>query len=171
LLTILPVGSSLQMPLLPKSRKARRRLLVVAVAAPILALAVGLTLYAMRDAVVFFYGPSQAQAEHVPAGRLVRIGGLVQAGSVIKGPDGEVRFAITDNVHAVSTRYKGELPDLFREGQGVVAQGAFDDAGVFQAREILAKHDEKYMPKEVVDALKKSGQWRESPSPSKGAGA
>jgi cytochrome c-type biogenesis protein CcmE len=159
------------MPLLPKSRKARRRLLVVAVAAPILALAVGLTLYAMRDAVVFFYGPSQAQAEHVPAGRLVRIGGLVQAGSVIKGRDGEVRFAITDNVHTVSTRYKGELPDLFREGQGVVAQGAFDDAGVFQAREILAKHDEKYMPKEVVDALKKSGQWRESPPPSKGAGA
>jgi cytochrome c-type biogenesis protein CcmE len=159
------------MPLLPKSRKARRRLLVVAVAAPILALAVGLTLYAMRDAVVFFYGPSQARAEHVPPGRLVRVGGLVQPGSVVKSPDGLVRFAITDNVHAVSTRYKGELPDLFREGQGVVAQGAFDDAGVFEAREILAKHDEKYMPKEVVDALKKSGQWRENAAPPKAAGA
>jgi len=101
----------------------------------------------------------------------VRVGGLVRTGSVVKGADGEVRFDITDNVHAVATHYRGELPDLFREGQGVVAQGAFDDAGVFQAREILAKHDEKYMPKEVVDALKKSGQWRESPAPSKGAGA
>ena len=159
------------MPLLPKSRKARRRLLVVAVAGPILALAVGLTLFAMRDAVVFFYGPSQAQTEHVPSGRLVRIGGLVQTGSVIKGANGEVRFAITDNVNTISTHYRGELPDLFREGQGVVAQGAFDDAGVFQAREILAKHDEKYMPKEVVDALKKSGQWRAGAASSRGAGA
>jgi cytochrome c-type biogenesis protein CcmE len=148
------------MSLAPKSRKARRRLLVVAVAAPILGLAVGLTLYAMRDAVIFFYGPSQARAEHVPAGRLVRVGGLVAPGSVVKSPDGEVRFSITDNAAAVQTRFKGDLPDLFREGQGVVAQGEFDGAGVFQAKQVLAKHDEKYMPKEVVDALKKSGQWR-----------
>jgi cytochrome c-type biogenesis protein CcmE len=158
------------MPLLPRSRKARRRLLVVAVAAPILALAVGLSLYAMRDAVVFFYGPSQARAEHVPTGRLVRIGGLVQPGTVVKSADGEVRFSITDNVQAVPTRYQGQLPDLFREGQGVVAQGEFDGAGVFQAREILAKHDEKYMPKEVVDALKKSGHWQEG-APAKAGGA
>jgi cytochrome c-type biogenesis protein CcmE len=157
--------------MLPKSRKARRRLLVLAAAAPILALAVGLTLYAMRDAVVFFYGPSQARAEHLPPGRLVRIGGLVQPGSVVKAPDGEVRFSITDNVKAVQTRYKGELPDLFREGQGVVAQGEFDGAGVFQATEILAKHDEKYMPKEVVDALKKAGRWREGAAATKTAGA
>jgi cytochrome c-type biogenesis protein CcmE len=136
--------------------------MVVAVAAPILALAVGLSLYAMRDAVIFFYGPSQARAEHVPAGRLVRIGGLVQPGTVVQSADGVVRFSITDNVNAVPTQYHGQLPDLFREGQGVVAQGEFDDAGRFQAREILAKHDEKYMPKEVVDALKKSGQWRQS---------
>jgi cytochrome c-type biogenesis protein CcmE len=148
------------MPLLPKSRKARRRLMVVSVAAPILALAVGLTLYAMRDAVIFFYGPSQARAEHVPAGRLVRIGGLVQPGSVIKNPNGLVSFSIADNASAVRTQFKGDLPDLFREGQGVVAQGEFDGAGVFVAKEVLAKHDEKYMPKEVVDALKKSGQWR-----------
>jgi cytochrome c-type biogenesis protein CcmE len=135
--------------------------MVVAVAAPILALAVGLSLYAMRDAVIFFYGPSQARAEHVPAGRLVRIGGLVQPGTVVQSANGLVRFSITDNVNAVPTQYRGQLPDLFREGQGVVAQGEFDDAGQFQAREILAKHDEKYMPKEVVDALKKSGQWRQ----------
>ena len=148
------------MPVLPKSKKARRRLMAVAIAAPILGLAVGLTLFAMRDAVIFFYGPSQAHAEHVPAGRLVRVGGLVQPGSVVKSPNGDVRFAITDNAQAVSTHFRGDLPDLFREGQGVVAQGEFDNAGVFQAREVLAKHDEKYMPKEVVDSLKKSGQWR-----------
>jgi cytochrome c-type biogenesis protein CcmE len=148
------------MALLPKSRKARRRLLVLAIAAPILALAVGLTLYAMRDAVVFFYGPSQAQAEHVPAGRTVRIGGLVQPGSVIKTADGEVRFAIADRAATVETRFRGDLPDLFREGQGVVAQGEFDPSGQFVARQVLAKHDERYMPKEVVQALKKSGEWR-----------
>jgi cytochrome c-type biogenesis protein CcmE len=148
------------MPILPKSKKARRRLMVVAIAAPVLGLAVGLTLYAMRDAVVFFYGPSQARAEHVPPGRLVRIGGLVQPGSVIKASDGEVRFSIADQAAAVPASFRGELPDLFREGQGVVAQGEFDPAGLFVAKEVLAKHDEKYMPKEVVDALKKSGQWR-----------
>ncbi|MDB5459028.1 MAG: CcmE/CycJ protein [Caulobacteraceae bacterium] len=156
------------MSILPKSRKARRRLMVLAIAAPVLALAVGLTLYAMRDAVVFFYGPSQAQAEHVPAGRTVRIGGLVQPGSVIKASNGEVKFAIADQANAVPTTFKGELPDLFREGQGVVAQGEFDRQGVFVARQVLAKHDEKYMPKEVVDALKKSGEWqRDGAAPGK----
>jgi cytochrome c-type biogenesis protein CcmE len=91
---------------------------------------------------------------------MVRIGGLVAPGSVVRSPDGEVRFSITDNANAVPTRFKGDLPDLFREGQGVVAQGEFDTAGVFQAKDVLAKHDEKYMPKEVVDALKKTGQWK-----------
>jgi cytochrome c-type biogenesis protein CcmE len=148
------------MSILPKSRKARRRLLVVAVAAPILAAAVGLSLYASRSAIVFFYGPSEAQAQHVPAGQTVRIGGLVQPGSVLKSPDGVVRFAIADRAGAVPTSFRGELPDLFREGQGVVAQGEFDHGGVFVAKQVLAKHDEKYMPKEVVDALKKSGEWR-----------
>lgn len=148
------------MPILPKSRKARRRLLVLAVAAPILAAAVGLSLYASRSAIVFFYGPSEAKMQHVPAGQTVRIGGLVQPGSVIKASDGEVRFAIADKAGAVATSYRGELPDLFREGQGVVAQGEFDHAGVFVAKQVLAKHDEKYMPKEVVDALKKSGEWQ-----------
>jgi cytochrome c-type biogenesis protein CcmE len=148
------------MPILPKSRKARRRLMVLAIVAPVLALSVGLALYAMRDAVVFFYGPSQAQAEHVPAGRTVRIGGLVQPGSVIKASNGEVKFSIADQASAIPTTFRGELPDLFREGQGVVAQGEFDPAGLFVAKQVLAKHDEKYMPKEVVDALKKSGRWK-----------
>ena len=148
------------MPFYPKSRKARRRLTVLLVAAPILALAVGLSLYAMRDAVVFFYGPSEAKTLHVPAGRVVRIGGLVETGSVKRLPDGAMTFKIADHASAVTAVYKGELPDLFREGQGVVAQGAFGASGEFDASEVLAKHDERYMPKEVVQALKKSGEWR-----------
>lgn len=147
------------MSFLPKSRKARRRLTVLAAAAPILALAVGLSLYAMRDAVVFFYGPSEAHAKEVQPGRTVRIGGLVETGSVVKSGD-EVRFGITDRQSVVETVYKGELPDLFREGQGVVAQGAFDASGAFQATQVLAKHDERYMPREVVKALKEKGEWR-----------
>jgi cytochrome c-type biogenesis protein CcmE len=144
----------------PKSRKARRRLIVVAAAAPVLALAVGLSLYAMRDYIAFFYTPSEAQAADIPSGRVVQLGGLVQQGSVIKHPDGRVEFAIADLKAASKVSYQGDLPDLFREGQGVVAQGSFDQAGVFHARQVLAKHDEKYMPKEVVDKLKKQGEWR-----------
>ena len=148
------------MRFLPRSRTARRRLAVVAVAAPILALAVGLSLFAMRDSVVFFYGPSEARAQHVPAGREVRIGGLVQPGSLVKDGSGKVLFAITDQAATVKAVYHGDLPDLFREGQGVVAQGAFDRTGDFQAKTVLAKHDERYMPREVVKALKESGEWQ-----------
>ena len=147
------------MSLLPKSKKARRRLLAVAVAAPIVAAAAGLSLYAMGDAAVFFYSPSDAQQKSVPPGKVVRIGGLVQPGSVKKLPDGRVEFAIADQAAVAPVSYQGDLPDLFREGQGVVAQGAFDGGGVFEAKEVLAKHDENYMPKEVADALKKSGEW------------
>ena len=134
--------------------------MVLAAAAPILAMAVALSLYAMRDAVVFFYGPSEARAQHVPAGRMVRIGGLVRPGSVQRRPDGALLFDIADHASKVTAVYHGEPPDLFREGQGVVAQGTFDGAGAFQASQVLAKHDERYMPKEVVQALKKSGEWR-----------
>jgi len=148
------------MPLLPKSRKARRRLMVVAVAAPILALSVGLSLFAMGDTAVYFYSPSQALAKHVPSGRLVRLGGLVEMGSVVKRADGTVLFGVTDRTSSDKVVFKGDLPDLFREGQGVVTEGEFQPDGVFEARQVLAKHDERYMPKEVADALKKSGQWR-----------
>jgi cytochrome c-type biogenesis protein CcmE len=134
--------------------------MVFAVAAPILAAAVGLSLWASRSAITFFYVPSQARAEHVPPGQTVRLGGLVQPGSVIKASNGEVRFLIADKAAAVPTTFRGELPDLFREGQGVVAQGEFDPSGVFVASQVLAKHDEKYMPKEVVEGLKKSGEWQ-----------
>ena len=148
------------MGFLPRSRKARRRLTAVAAAAPILGAAVALSLYAMGDAAVFFYSPAEALRKHVPPGRLVRLGGLVQVGSVRKLDDGVVRFGVTDRAAADQVMFKGDLPDLFREGQGVVAQGVFRPDGVFEAREVLAKHDERYMPKEVADALKKSGEWR-----------
>ena len=159
------------MAFLPKSRKARRRLTVVAAAAPVLVAAVALSLYAMRDAVVFFYGPSEAAARHVPAGRVVRLGGLVQRGSVKRLQDGSMAFGIADRAAVARVTYRGELPDLFREGQGVVAQGAFDAGGRFEATQVLAKHDERYMPKEVVQALKKSGEWRPETAGGPGPGA
>jgi cytochrome c-type biogenesis protein CcmE len=153
------------MDFLPKSRKARRRLALVAAAAPVLIIALALSLYAARRSVVFFYSPAQAAAAHVPAGQVVRLGGLVEANSVIKKPDGLVSFKVTDNKDADLVEYRGELPDLFREGQGVVTEGVFDPKGVFQATRVLAKHDERYMPKEVADALKARGEWRSSEAP------
>ena len=123
--------------------------------------AVGAALYGMKDSISFFYPPSQAAAAHVPAGRGIQLGGLVRTGSVVKKPDGEVDFVVADKRATSAVRYRGELPDLFREGQGVVAMGAMTDRGTFNASEILAKHDEKYMPPEVVDALKRSGHWKE----------
>lgn len=145
---------------LPKSPKARRRLWVVAAVAPILALAVGLSLYAMRDSVTFFFSPSEATVEKAPPGRVVRLGGLVEAGSVSNPGPGEVTFAVTDNVATTRVVYRGDLPDLFREGQGIVAQGAFLPDRTFRATQVLAKHDENYMPREVSDRLKETGEWR-----------
>ena len=145
---------------LPKSPKARRRLWILAVAGPILALAVALSLWAMRGQVTYFFSPSEVTAEAAPAGRVVRLGGLVEAGSVVHGADGQVRFVITDNVGRTPVVYDGDLPDLFREGQGVVTQGAFRPDRVFEASQVLAKHDETYMPREVADRLKAKGEWR-----------
>jgi len=145
---------------LPKSPKARRRLWVVAAVAPVLALAVGLSLYAMRDNVTFFFSPSEATPDKAPAGRVVRLGGLVETGSVARAGDGEVMFVITDNAAATRVSYQGDLPDLFREGQGVVTQGTFLPDRSFRATQVLAKHDETYMPREVADRLKAKGEWR-----------
>ena len=148
------------MSLLPKSPKARRRLTLVAAIAPVLALAVGLTLWGLGDSVSFFYTPSQAAQAHPPAGRSVQLGGLVARGSVVKHSDGAVEFTVQDQ-HAVDkVVFQGDLPDLFREGQGVVAVGAFRQDGVFEAKRVLAKHDERYMPREVAKALKAQGEWR-----------
>jgi cytochrome c-type biogenesis protein CcmE len=148
------------MTLLPKSKKARRRLAVVGLAAPILAAAAGLTLYAMGDTVSLFYSPAQAHAAHVPAGRAFDLGGLVAPGSVVKKPDGTVDFVIMDRAARDEVVFHGDLPDLFREGQGVVTKGSYSSNGVFEASEVLAKHDERYMPAEVTRALKASGEWR-----------
>jgi cytochrome c-type biogenesis protein CcmE len=143
----------------PAAARKRRRLLVVVLSLALLAVASGLILTAFRDSIVFFYTPSELTEKHVPAGRALRIGGLVEDGSVAR--DGDViRFRVTDLKSALPVTYKGILPDLFREGQGVVAEGTLGADGVFQARQVLAKHDETYMPPEVAEALKKSGEWR-----------
>jgi len=139
----------------------RRRLYFVAAGMAMLAAAAGLALYAMQDSLVFFYSPSELLTKEIPPGRNLRIGGLVETGSVMRDGGTAVRFRVTDMAQAVPVVYEGILPDLFREGQGVVAEGKLGPDGTFIAAEVLAKHDENYMPKEVVDALKKSGQWQE----------
>ena len=153
------------MSFLPKSRKARTRLLLLSIIAPVVALAAGLTLWGMRDSISFFYTPSQADAAKPAPGRAIQLGGLVAMGSVVKHPDGRVEFTVEDKIAADRVVYQGDLPDLFREGQGIVAEGAYRKDGVFQASRVLAKHDEKYMPKEVADALKEQGEWRGDGAP------
>lgn len=147
--------------------RKRRRLIVVILGLAMLAVATALILTAMGDSLVFFYSPSDLADRRVPDGRHVRIGGLVEDGSVQHESDGKtVHFKITDGTHDLPVTYVGALPDLFREGQGVVAEGTIDAGNALRASTVLAKHDEKYMPREVVDALKKSGQWRgDAPAP------
>ena len=123
-------------------------------------LALGLALFALRDTIVFFYGPTELAEKNVAPGTRLRIGGLVKPGS-LRREGAHVRFAVTDNAHDVAVSYTGLLPDLFREGQGVVAEGALGAGNLLQADNILAKHDERYMPREVADALKKQGMWQE----------
>jgi cytochrome c-type biogenesis protein CcmE len=118
---------------------------------------VGLVLNAFNSNLVFFYTPTQIAAKEAPEGRTFRVGGLVQAGTVVR--EGvTVRFLVTDTAKTVPVRYEGVLPDLFKEGKGVVAQGQLGPDGVFAAREVLAKHDENYMPPEAADALEKAGK-------------
>jgi cytochrome c-type biogenesis protein CcmE len=145
---------------LPKSPKARRRLTLVAAIAPVLAIAVTLTLWGLKDSISFFYTPSQADQAKPPPGRSIQLGGLVSPGSVIKHSDGRVDFVVADKIATDKVSFQGDLPDLFREGQGIVAVGAFRQDGVFEAKQVLAKHDERYMPKEIADALKEQGEWR-----------
>ena len=142
-----------------------RRLTLIAAAGAVLALSVGLVLVALNDRIVFFYAPSDVAEKAVAPGTRVRLGGLVAEGSVERGEDGAVAFVITDTAAAVPVSYRGILPDLFREGQGVVAEGTFNEAGAFSADSVLAKHDETYMPREVVDALKAQGVWQEGAGP------
>lgn len=143
-----------------KSLKKTRRVQIILVAVAALVLSTALIGYAMRDGINFFRSPSQVMAEPPHPGEVFRIGGLVEVGSIVRGAGAEVRFAVTDGGASVPVRYVGVLPDLFEEDQGVVGLGSYDGT-VFQASEILAKHDESYMPKEVVDALKEQGVYRE----------
>ena len=129
--------------------------------------AAGLAVFALQDNVLFFYSPTDIveNPERVPTGRVFRIGGLVQNGSVKRDTGLDVEFVVTDGKNAVPVNYSGVLPDLFREGQGIVALGTRSSDGVFKASEVLAKHDETYMPPEVVDALKRAGKWKEGEGP------
>jgi cytochrome c-type biogenesis protein CcmE len=145
--------------------RKQRRLTLIGLAGAVLAIAAGLVLYAMTDRIVFFNSPSDFAAHPSPPGTRLRLGGLVAEGSVVKGDDGRVTFTVTDGAATVPVTYKGILPDLFREGQGVVTDGVVGTDGVFAADSVLAKHDEKYMPREVVDALKAQGVWEGEGSP------
>jgi cytochrome c-type biogenesis protein CcmE len=141
--------------------RKQRRLLMIGGAGVVLAIAVGLVLNALRDSIVFFSTPKMVAEQHIAAGKRFRLGGVVEPGSVKRGDQLMVSFKVTDGDASLPVAYKGILPDLFREGQGVIAEGSLDHAGVFEADTVLAKHDEKYMPKEVADALKKDGHWKD----------
>jgi cytochrome c-type biogenesis protein CcmE len=141
------------------TRKQRRGILI-GVCLAVLGFAVGLVLYAMRDSIVFFYSPSEVAKMQIDPYQRFRLGGLVEMGSVERGEGTSVRFAITDKSKTLPVTYVGVLPDLFREGQGVVAEGTLAADGVFHADTVLAKHDETYMPPEVAKKLKEQGVWR-----------
>ena len=142
-----------------KSLKKTRRIQVITVAAVALALSTALIGYAMRDGINFFRSPSQVLAETPSPNEVFRIGGLVEAGSIQRGQSDTVSFRVTDGAASVEVRYRGILPDLFTENEGTVSTGRFVD-GVFQAQEVLAKHDETFMPREVMEALREQGEWR-----------
>jgi cytochrome c-type biogenesis protein CcmE len=141
------------------TRKQRRGVLV-GTCLVVLGVAVGLVLYAMRDSIVFFYSPSEVAEMKVAPGQRFRLGGLVETGSVVRDEGTTVRFVVTDRSRNLPVTYTGVLPDLFREGQGVVAEGTLTADGVFHADNVLAKHDENYMPPEVAKKLKEQGVWR-----------
>jgi cytochrome c-type biogenesis protein CcmE len=135
----------------------QRRLIAIAAGVTLLAIATGLVLYAFQGNVVFFFSPSQVAAKEAPVDRAFRVGGMVETGSVKRKADGlTVEFIVTDTAKTLPVSYTGILPDLFKEGKGVVAQGKLGPDGVFRASEVLAKHDENYMPPEAAEALKKA---------------
>ncbi|PCJ69163.1 MAG: cytochrome c maturation protein CcmE [Rhodobiaceae bacterium] len=140
--------------------RKQRRAALIGVSLSILGVAVGLVLFALRDNIVFFYGPSDVAEQDIVPGTRMRVGGLVVEGSVVRGTDAHVRFEVTDFSETLTVTYVGLLPDLFREGQGVVTEGVLLADGTFAADTVLAKHDENYMPPEVADALRRSGNWQ-----------
>lgn len=143
-----------------KGLKKQRRIQIITVAVVALVLATGLVGYAMRDGINFFRSPTQVAEEPPRASEVFRLGGLVAEGTLVRGQGETITFSVTDTNETIKVSYTGVLPDLFEEGQGMIGTGSYVD-GVFQATEILAKHDETYMPKEVVDALKEQGVYVE----------
>ncbi|CAI2935658.1 cytochrome c maturation protein CcmE [Aminobacter niigataensis] len=142
--------------------RKQKRLSVIAGALVFLGAATALTFYALGQKASYFYMPADLQAATLEPGQRIRLGGLVENGTIVRGQGTEVAFGVTDSEETVKVRYTGLLPDLFREGQGVITEGSFGSDGVFVADSVLAKHDENYMPKEVADSLKEKGVWQES---------
>ena len=142
--------------------RKKRRLVLIGAAGAVLAFAVALVLVAMQNQIVFFYSPTDIAEKGPEPGTRLRLGGLVAEGSVERLEDGAVSFTVTDMANAVPVTFRGILPDLFREGQGIVADGVLTAAGGMTAETVLAKHDENYMPREVAEALKAQGVWQES---------
>ena len=140
--------------------RKQRRLVLIGAGLGVLALAAVLVLTALKDSIVFFNSPTDVVEKKIKPGTRIRLGGLVQPGT-LERKDLDARFEVTDGKSAIRVSYRGILPDLFREGQGVVAEGVIDAPGAFRADTVLAKHDENYMPKEVADALKKQGHWKD----------
>jgi cytochrome c-type biogenesis protein CcmE len=149
--------------------RKQRRLVLIGSALAVLVLAVGLMLTAFRDTIVFFNSPTDVVEKSIAPGTRIRLGGLVQNGSISRGDNLQVRFAVTDGRNTIPVTYQGLLPDLFREGQGVVTEGVIDQAGLFKADSVLAKHDENYMPREVADRLKQQGHWKDDASKKTGS--
>ena len=150
------------------TRKSRR-LALISGALAVLAIAAGLVLFALRDTIVFFYTPTDIEAKNVAPGTRLRLGGLVKEGSVVRSEGKSVAFTVRDGNGEVRVSYTGLLPDLFREGQGIVAEGVLEAKGSFRADSVLAKHDETYMPRDLAESLKKQGLWQHGqPAPGTG---
>jgi cytochrome c-type biogenesis protein CcmE len=141
-------------------KRKHKRLTFVMIALVLLGIAATLMLNAFEDNIVFFYSPTEIKTKQLKADQRLRLGGLVEEGSLQKPGDSTVIFRVTDTANTITVRFKGILPDLFREGQGVIAEGKMQGE-TFIAEEVLAKHDENYMPPEVAEAIKKSGQWKD----------
>ena len=144
--------------------RKQKRLSVIVAGLAFLAAATGLTFYALGQKASYFYMPGDLAAASVQPGQRIRLGGLVEKGTIVRGEGTTVAFSVTDKQKSVKVTYTGILPDLFREEQGVITEGSFGQDGVFIADSVLAKHDERYMPKEVADGLKAKGVWQESKS-------
>jgi cytochrome c-type biogenesis protein CcmE len=145
--------------------RRQRRLILIGSSPGVLAIAVALVLGSLRDSIVFFNSPTDIAANKTAPGTRVRLGGMVKIGSLERDDNLQIRFEVTDGNKDIPVSFQGIVPDLFREGQGVVAEGHVEPGGLFKADTVLAKHDENYMPREVVETLKKQGHWQESAAP------